>query len=147
MNTGIYILSPAVMDYLNSGIERDFSRDLFPLLLQADVPMYGYITDAYWCDVGSLQTYQQVQQDALYGRVHLEIQGHEVQPQIWVGHNTTLPQTVQLQAPLVLGNNCRFGAGVTLGAGTILGDNVIVGNGGCAQWWLGMVVLLGMTVN
>ncbi|HIK35650.1 MULTISPECIES: mannose-1-phosphate guanyltransferase [unclassified Thermosynechococcus] len=129
VNTGIYILSPAVMDYLNSGTERDFSRDLFPLLLQADVPMYGYITDAYWCDVGSLQTYQQVQQDALYGRVHLEIQGHEVQPQIWIGHNTTLPQTVQLEAPLVLGNNCRLGAGATLGAGTVLGDHVIVGNG------------------
>ena len=129
VNTGMYLLNPAVMDYLNAGMERDFSRDLFPLLLQADVPMYGYITDAYWCDVGSLQTYQQVQQDVLYGRVQLDIQGTEVQPRVWVGRNTSLPPDLELQAPVVLGNNCRLGSGVTLGAGTVLGDNVIVSNG------------------
>ncbi|WP_448525993.1 sugar phosphate nucleotidyltransferase [Parathermosynechococcus lividus] len=129
VNTGMYLLSPTVMDYLSGGTERDFSRDLFPLLLQADVPMYGYITDAYWCDVGSLQTYQQVQRDALYGRVQLDIQGTEVQPRVWVGRNTTLPQDIQLEDPIVLGNNCRLGAGVTLAAGTVLSDNVIVGNG------------------
>ncbi len=129
VNTGMYLLNPAVMDYLNAGMERDFSRDLFPLLLQADVPMYGYITDAYWCDVGSLQTYQQVQHDALQGRVQLEIQGTEVQPHVWIGRNTSLPQDLRVEAPIVLGNNCRLGSGVTLAAGTVLGDNVMVGNG------------------
>lgn len=144
VNTGIYLLSPAVMDYLSGGTERDFSRDLFPLLLQADVPMYGYITDAYWCDVGNLQAYQQVQQDALYGRVQLDIQGTEVYPRVWVGRNTSLPPDLQLQDPVVLGNNCRLGARVRLCGGTVLGDNVIVGNGSQLQ---GVVAWNGVFVN
>ncbi|MDG2989858.1 mannose-1-phosphate guanyltransferase [Candidatus Synechococcus calcipolaris G9] len=127
VNTGMYILEPEVLDYLSSGMERDFSKDLFPLLLQAGIPLYGYIAEGYWCDVGSLETYHRVQQDALQGRVTLEMIGTEIQPQVWVGRNTILPADVQIQGPVLLGNNCRLSAGTCLEAGTVLGDNVIVG--------------------
>lgn len=52
VNTGIYILEPGVMDYLAPGEKYDFSRDLFPRLLADGVPMYGYVTDGYWCNMG-----------------------------------------------------------------------------------------------
>jgi mannose-1-phosphate guanylyltransferase/phosphomannomutase len=48
VNTGIYILSPEVLKYYNKNEIFDFSKDLFPLLLKQDKPMYGYVSEDYW---------------------------------------------------------------------------------------------------
>jgi Nucleoside-diphosphate-sugar pyrophosphorylase involved in lipopolysaccharide biosynthesis/translation initiation factor 2B, gamma/epsilon subunits (eIF-2Bgamma/eIF-2Bepsilon) len=85
VNTGIYILEPHILDHLELGKPSDFSHDLFPLLLAEGVPMYGYIAEGYWCDVGSLETYRQVQYDAIRGRVHLEIEYTQVRTGVWGG--------------------------------------------------------------
>jgi len=39
------------LEYLPPNQECDFSKDLFPLAGK-DEPMYGYIAEGYWCDVG-----------------------------------------------------------------------------------------------
>jgi len=59
VNTGTYILEPEVLEYLPANEESDFSKDLFPLLLERQEPMYGYIAEGYWCDVGHLDAYRQ----------------------------------------------------------------------------------------
>lgn len=45
VNTGIYVLEPEVLEYLPPNQECDFSNDLFPLLLEKGVPMYGFIAE------------------------------------------------------------------------------------------------------
>ncbi|OLP19292.1 mannose-1-phosphate guanylyltransferase [Leptolyngbya sp. 'hensonii'] len=72
VNTGTYILEPEVLDYLPAQQESDFSKDLFPQLLEQGEPMYGYIAEGYWCDVGHLDVYREAQYDALLRRVQLE---------------------------------------------------------------------------
>ncbi|MHC5724164.1 MAG: nucleotidyltransferase family protein, partial [Nostoc sp.] len=42
VNTGTYILEPEVLEYLPANTECDFSKDLFPLLLAKEEPIYGY---------------------------------------------------------------------------------------------------------
>ena len=37
----------------------DFSKELFPRLLEKGKPMYGYVTDGYWQDIGNLDQYRQ----------------------------------------------------------------------------------------
>ncbi len=143
VNTGIYILEPDVLEYLPSGTERDFSKDLFPLLLQSQIPLYGFIAEGYWCDVGSLDTYQQVQYDALNQQVNLEPCGRELYPQIWVGHNSIIHPRARLRPPLFIGHNCRIQSDVCLESGTVLGDNVIVGSRSHIQQaivWSGSVI-------
>ncbi len=54
INTGIYILEPEVLDYYKKGDNFDFSKDLFPKLLNDNIPMYGYVTKDYWNDIGDL---------------------------------------------------------------------------------------------
>src|SRR5438132_2883298 len=49
VNTGIYVLDPAVFEYCPPDQPFDFSQHLFPLLLEKQVPMYGYVADGYWC--------------------------------------------------------------------------------------------------
>ena len=127
VNTGTYILEPSVLDYLPANEECDFSKDLFPLLLEKDEPMYGYIADGYWCDVGHLDAYREAQYDGLQQKVVLDYAYEEKKPGLWVGQNTYIDPTAKIEAPALIGSNCRIGARVNIEAGTVIGDNVTVG--------------------
>jgi mannose-1-phosphate guanylyltransferase / phosphomannomutase len=127
VNTGTYILEPEVLEYLPANTECDFSKDLFPLLLAKDEPMYGYIAQGYWCDVGHLDAYRESQYDALDRKVHLDVAYKEVSPSVWVGQNTYIDPSAQIEAPAVIGDNCRIGARVQIEGGTVIGDNVTIG--------------------
>jgi mannose-1-phosphate guanylyltransferase / phosphomannomutase len=127
VNTGIYILEPEVLDYLPENQEADFSKDLFPLLLEKGIPMYGYVAEGYWCDVGNLDAYREAQYAALYQRVKIEVDYGERSPGFWVGQNTYIDPSARIETPALIGNNCRIGARAQIDSGTIIGDNVMVG--------------------
>ncbi|NEQ32123.1 MAG: NTP transferase domain-containing protein [Leptolyngbya sp. SIO4C5] len=128
VNTGTYILEPEVLDYLPANQESDFSKELFPLLLEKDEPMYGYVADSYWCDVGHLDAYREAQYDALQQQVKVDFAYEEQSPGLWVGQNTHIDSSVKIQAPVLIGSNCRIGPRVTIEAGTVIGDNVTIGS-------------------
>jgi len=127
VNTGIYVLEPEVLEYLPENTESDFSKDLFPLLLEKNEPIYGYIDRGYWCDVGHLDAYREAQYDALRRKVKLEIAYREVSPSLWIGQNTYIDPTAKIESPTIIGNNCRIGARVKIEDGTVIGDNVTIG--------------------
>ncbi len=127
VNTGIYILEPEVLKYLPENQEKDFSQDLFPLLLAKDEPMYGFIAEGYWCDVGHLEAYREAQYDALEGKVLVDFSYEEKSPRVWVGKNTYIEPSAKLEPPIVIGDNSRIGPRANLEAGTIIGDNVTIG--------------------
>lgn len=127
VNTGLYILEPEVLDFLSEGEEADFSKDLFPLLLAKGLPMFGYVAEGYWCDVGNLETYRQAHYDTLNGLVDLDIGYEQRYENIWIGDSVVIEPGVTLEPPLVIGNNCYIGRGAHLSANTVLGDNVAVG--------------------
>lgn len=127
VNTGTYILEPEVLEYLAPNQESDFSKDLFPLLLEKGEPMYGYIAEGYWCDVGHLNAYREAQYDGLNKEVQLEfILYKEQSPGIWVGQHTHIDPTAVLEAPIMIGENCWIGPRVQIEAGTVIGDNVTI---------------------
>ena len=127
VNTGIYILEPEILDYLPSNQEADFSKDLFPLLLSQGEPMYGYVAEGYWCDVGHLDIYREAQYDCLQGRVRLKVSYQEQKPGFWLGQNTYIDETATIEGPVLIGHNCRIGPRVQISAGTVIGDNVTIG--------------------
>ena len=127
VNTGTYILEPEVLNYLPAQEESDFSQDLFPLLLEKGEPMYGYVAEGYWCDVGNLEAYREAQYHGLQGKVKIDLAYQEKSPGIWVGENTYIERTAKIEAPVLIGSNCRIGPGANIEAGTVIGDNVIVG--------------------
>ncbi|GAB4323847.1 MAG: mannose-1-phosphate guanyltransferase [Leptolyngbyaceae cyanobacterium] len=127
VNTGIYILEPEVLDYLPENQETDFSKDLFPQLLAEGEPMYGYIAEGYWCDVGHLDIYREAHYDGLYRKVKLNFAYEELSPGIWKGQNTYIDPSVRIEPPVLIGSNCRIGPRVQIDGGTVLGDNVTVG--------------------
>lgn len=126
VNTGTYILDPEVLLYVVMGREQDFSNDLFPLLLLRNEPLYGYVADGYWCDIGNLQMYRQAHKDILDGRMKLHIDLPQIQPSVWVGEGTQIDSSVTLEGPIMIGKNCRIGRESEIGSHTVIGDNVIV---------------------
>ena len=120
VNTGIYILEPSVLDYLEPGCEHDFSKDLFPLLLEKGDPMYGYVAEGYWCDVGHLDAYREAQYDALQGKVRLDTSYPETTTGIRIGLNSFVHPSATLHSPLLIGDNCRIGPRAELDSGTCL---------------------------
>jgi mannose-1-phosphate guanylyltransferase/phosphomannomutase len=127
VNTGTYILEPSVLDYLPENTESDFSKDLFPLLLEKGEPMYGFVADGYWCDVGHLDAYRESHYDALDRKVEIDFAYEEQRSGLWVGQNTSIDPTAKIETPALIGSNCRIGPGVNIEAGTVIGDNVTVG--------------------
>lgn len=126
VNTGTYILEPEVLDYLRENEESDFSKDLFPLLLEKDEPMYGFIAEGYWCDVGHLDAYRDAQYDGLHKKVKLEFPYEERSPGLWIGQNTYIDPTANIETPVLIGNNCRIGSRVQIDGGSVIGDNVTI---------------------
>ena len=55
INAGLYILEPEVMELVPEGEKYDFSKNLFPRLLEMGWPMYAQAIDGVWFDVGSPQ--------------------------------------------------------------------------------------------
>ena len=52
INAGLYILEPEVFDHIPYGEKFDFSKQLFPKLLELGWPMYAKTIDGLWFDVG-----------------------------------------------------------------------------------------------
>ena len=52
INAGLYIIEPEVMDLVPKGEKYDFSKQLFPDVLQRGWPMYAKTVNGIWFDVG-----------------------------------------------------------------------------------------------
>jgi len=129
VNTGTYILEPEVLEYLPADQESDFSKELFPLLLEKGEPMFGYVAEGYWCDVGHLDAYREAQYDALERKVEMTFDYYEeTSPGLWVGQNTEIDPTAKIQPPVMIGSNCRIGPRVKILPDTVIGDNVTIGS-------------------
>ena len=70
VNTGIYVVSPSVLERIPEGV-CDFGKDLFPKLLKEGAPLYGQVMQGYWRDIGTPQDYYRCCADALDGRLRL----------------------------------------------------------------------------
>lgn len=60
-SAGLYVVEPAVLRHIPEGQPFDFGADLFPLLLERGVPLYGYVSDALVLDIGTPERYRQAQ--------------------------------------------------------------------------------------
>lgn len=129
VNTGIYIMQPEIFDHIAEGEIVDFSSHVFPALLKAGAPLYGYIADGYWEDVGTQESYLRVQADVLNREVDVEIDGFEVSPGVWIAEGADVDPDATLKGPLYIGDYAKVEAGAELREYTVLGSNVVVKGG------------------
>ena len=124
INTGIYVLEPEVLRYIPTDRPYDFSKELFPLLLEMGKPLYGFVADGYWLDIGNLDQYRQANFDALDERVKLDVPGIRLRGNVWVGEGVELGDLEVVEGPAFIGNYCRVAPQATVGPYAILSNSV-----------------------
>jgi len=60
-NAGIYVVEPLVLRQIPPDTPFDFGADLFPLLLERAVSLYGYVSDAPVVDIGTPEGYERAE--------------------------------------------------------------------------------------
>jgi mannose-1-phosphate guanylyltransferase/phosphomannomutase len=126
VNTGIYILEPEVLNYYKPGENFDFSKDLFPKLLRDNIPMYGYVTEDYWCDIGDLNSYKQTNFDILKCKILDEINPSIHSSEINIGRGTIISNKAKLHPPVYIGENCVIRDNALIDSYSVIGDNCII---------------------
>ncbi|MFI1381680.1 sugar phosphate nucleotidyltransferase [Embleya sp. NPDC020886] len=129
VNTGIYVMEPEVFDYVAAGVSVDWSGDVFPKLLKEGKPIYGYVAEGYWEDVGTHESYLKAQADVLTGKVDVDIDGFELSPGVWVAEGAEVDRDAVLKGPLYIGDYAKVEGGVEIREHTVLGSNVVVKRG------------------
>jgi mannose-1-phosphate guanylyltransferase/mannose-1-phosphate guanylyltransferase/phosphomannomutase len=126
-NCGIYMFDPAIFDYFPERPFADWAKDVFPALLENDVPFHIHAVQQYWNDVGSLSELREGTFDALRGELHLEIDGEEVSPGVIVAGASPLREDTDVEGAVWIGRDVQIGAGVRLTGPVALGDGASVG--------------------
>jgi mannose-1-phosphate guanylyltransferase/mannose-1-phosphate guanylyltransferase/phosphomannomutase len=137
-NTCIYMFRSEVFDFFpERGTSKaaksddaaefaDWAMDVFPVLLENDVPFYSHEIDAYWNDIGNLEELRQGNLDALFGKVKVDpgapeispgvraaspLEGAEIEGTVLVGAGVELGADVRIQGPSIIGDGCQIGDG------------------------------------
>ena len=145
-NTGVYLFEPDVFELIPRGVFYLFGKQVFPLLLDQQRPLYGHLTAAYWKDVGDLKVYQQTHKDVLEGRVNTTLPFKEVRKYVWMGENVVIDETAEIGYPVAIGNNVTIKAHARVLENTVIGDNCAVEENATVQdsiLWEGAVVMEG----
>lgn len=141
INAGTYVLDPAALRAWPRGVNVSIERDVFPALIAAGHPVYGFLSDAYWLDIGTPEKYLRAHFDLLQGRVR----GEPTYPAPWVAEDAHVDLRAHLGRWVVVGAGARVGpraqlddavlhAGAVVEAGarvvrSVLGPSSTVGAG------------------
>ncbi len=123
VNTGIYILEPECLDMIEKGKFLDFSKDIFPLMMQKSTEIGCICADGYWCDIGNIEAYLQCQRDIFDGKVNLEFQS--------VSKGIFSPEKLKrgdysIVEPVFIGRNVEISKGCVIGPYAVIDDGAFV---------------------
>lgn len=126
VNTGIYILEPEVLERIPADRPWDFGHDLFPALVREGLPVYGYVMQGYWCDIGDVRAYLAAHADALEGRIRLD--GLTPGPgRTVLAPGCEVDRSAVLEGPCLIGANARILAGARVGPYSVIGEGCVIG--------------------
>jgi mannose-1-phosphate guanylyltransferase / phosphomannomutase len=128
INTGVYVLEAEVLKHVPLDRPYDFSKELFPLLLEMGKPLYGYVATGYWQDIGNLDQYRRANFDALDEKARLNIDGIRLRGNVWVGEGVDLDDLEAVEGPAFIGNYCRIAPRATVGPYSVLVNSVTLGD-------------------
>jgi mannose-1-phosphate guanylyltransferase len=138
VNAGTYVLEPAALEGWASDREISIEREIYPALIGGGRPVFGFVTDAYWMDLGTPEKYLQAHFDVLDGRVEgidapapcvadgaVVDTGARLGRRVVVGPGASVgPGAVVEESVLHAG--CLVGAGATV-TGSVVGPGAVVG--------------------
>ena len=127
-NTGIYIFSPEIFDWIPKNAVYDIGSQLLPALAAAGAPMYGIELPFDWFDIGRLNDYYRVVMQALRGEAPpYKLPGVHVRPGVWAGINVRANwDRVRFSGPVVIGGSASIGDGCEITGPVMIGRNACI---------------------
>jgi len=115
-STGIYIMEPAALDLIPKDKFFDIGADLFPLLVEKQLPFYAQNRFFNWIDIGNVTDFWSVLQSVLKGEVaQMYVPGTQIQEGVWVGLNTRIEwEGTTIEGPVYIGAGSHVAAGSTI---------------------------------
>ena len=129
INTGIYVIEPEILNYIPKNENFDFAKDLFPHLMREGIDLIAGYAEGYWRDVGNPESYRDVYDDILSGKVDLKIAGEKsIFPDgvLYSEEEYSFDKSIEFIGTVVLGKNVTLKNGVKL-HNVVIGDNVVIG--------------------
>jgi mannose-1-phosphate guanylyltransferase len=128
INAGIYLLDAALLERIPPGRVVSVEREFFPALVRDGIPIFGWIAETYWRDIGSPAAYHAAQLDLLAGRVRTPLAppGREASG-AWIGDTVRLDPRAEVCPPSVLGDAVEVAADARIGPRTVLGARCRIG--------------------
>jgi mannose-1-phosphate guanylyltransferase len=106
INAGTYLIDPAVLGPWTADHEISIEREIFPAVIDAGHPVFGFVADAYWMDLGTPEKYLQAHYDLLSGRLR------DVEyPAPWIAANADVEPGATVDALSAIGAEARVAAG------------------------------------
>lgn len=131
VNAGIYLLERELLELIPAGRAVSIEREVFPDLVARHIPFFGFVSRAYWLDIGSPEKYRQAQMDLLRGAVDTPIRPPGTKSgDVWMGEAVSIAEDAVVAGPAVLGSGVRLAAKASVGPWSVLGNGVSVGRGG-----------------
>ncbi|HEX6488356.1 MAG TPA: sugar phosphate nucleotidyltransferase [Candidatus Dormibacteraeota bacterium] len=121
-NTGIYVLEPEVFAYFERDAVVDWASDVFPRLLSDGKPVYGWIADGYWEDVGTHAAYLKANFDCLEGKVKVELPAAGRTGSAWVAEDAEIAADARIEGPCLIGPGSRIRPGAFINGPTVIGS-------------------------
>lgn len=124
VNTGVYIIDPECLELIPNGKKYDFASDLFPLMLERNMPVYCYHSNEYWCDIGNIDAYLKCQRDAFDRKITIPFspsaEGIYAKSKLPKGDYTIVP-------PVYIGENTEISDGAVIGPYAVVDDKCFIG--------------------
>jgi mannose-1-phosphate guanylyltransferase / phosphomannomutase len=130
INTGIYIIEPEILDYIPNNENFDFAKDLFPMLMRKGIDLMAGYAQGYWRDVGNPESYRDVYEDILSGKIKFELGGEAIKYPDGVlicEEDNIIDESVEIVGIVVIGNHVTIKKGTKLN-NVVIGDYVTIGS-------------------
>ena len=108
-----------VFDLIPKNCFYDFALDLFPFMMENDIPIHCVEVYGHWTDIGNPEAYLKVNMDFLDGTVNIPSRGDMLNGSL-IGKNSDISNVTVSHS--VIGENCVFKEGSTI-TNSVVWDN------------------------
>jgi mannose-1-phosphate guanylyltransferase/phosphomannomutase len=126
INTGLYVVEPEVLKLVPEGKPFDFSRNLFPLMLESKTLLAGSRVSGFWVDIGDSRSYLKAN---IWALDKLQPGRGGAKDNVTYGPGSSAAETATLRGPVYLGKNAKVQKDAVIGPYACVGDGSEVSAG------------------
>jgi len=127
-NTGIYMFSPEIFDWIPKDAVYDIGGELLPALAAAGAQIHGVELPFDWFDIGRLSDYYRVVMQAMRGEAPpFNLPGTRIGPDVYAGINVRANfNRIKVTGPVFIGGSASIGDGCEITGPVFIGANACI---------------------